>query len=223
MREEIVKIFIENVGPHLHDINSVAIVGGSLADPEIQELEKIKQLNLDCYGIDQGLIQLNLNLPFNNDAKYDLVICSQVLEHVYDVKIAIENLANLTRSNGFIWIACPASNRSHGSPHYYSAGYQPEMIINLLSLFSVKVLFFGKLGSKRLYFMTHALRIWPSKKELRHPIFAYDFGRRNENLVKKIIRFIYDLPGRFYSLLLTDELSSQVEFSTETFVFARKS
>jgi SAM-dependent methyltransferase len=222
MREKVVEIFIEKLTPYLNTINSVAIVGGDTTDPEIQELIKLKQINVDCYGIDQGLIHLDLNLPYNNKNKYDLVICSQVLEHLYDVKQAIENLTNLTNSSGYIWIGCPASNRSHGSPHYYSAGYQPEMIVNLLKLFSTKILFFGKLGSKRLYFMTHALRIWPSQKELKSPIFGYDINRRNENLAKRIIRFIYDFPGRFYSLFLSYSTTDQIEYATESYVFAAK-
>ena len=223
MREEVVKIFMENLIPHLSNINSVAIVGGDTTDPEIQNLLKEKQIVVDCYGIDEGLIQLNLNLPYSNRSKYDLVICSQVLEHLYDVRQAIENLANLTNSKGYIWIGCPASNRSHGSPNYYSAGYQPELIENLLNISFVKVLYSGKLGSKRLYFMTHALRIWPSQKELKRPISSYNFNRRNENFFKKIVRFVYDFPGRFYSLFLSSKLSDQIEYSTETYVFARKS
>ena len=222
MREKVVEIFIEKLTPYLNTINSVAIVGGDTTDPEIQELIKLKQINVDCYGIDQGLIHLDLNLPYNNKNKYDLVICSQVLEHLYDVKQAIENLTNLTNSGGYIWIGCPASNRSHGSPHYYSAGYQPEMIINLLKLFSTKILFSGKSGSKRLYFMTHALRIWPTQNELKRPIFDYDFGRRNENFAKKIIRFIYDFAGRFYSLFLSHKISNEIEYATESYVLATK-
>jgi len=222
MREEVVKMFIKYITPYLKAINTVAIVGGSTSDPEIQELIKLKQITADCYGIDQGLIKLDLNLPYNSITKYDLVICSQVLEHLYDVRQAIENLTKLTNNSGYIWIGCPASNRSHGSPHYYSAGYQPELIESLLNLFSSKVLHSGKLGSKRLYFMVHALRIWPSRSELRRPIFAYNFNRRNENTFKKFVRFIYDFPGRFYSLFLSYRLTSQVEYSTETYVFAHK-
>jgi SAM-dependent methyltransferase len=222
MREEVVKIFIKHIAPYLKAINSVAIVGGNTLDPEIQELIKLKRISVECYGIDEGLSYLDLNLPYNNKTKYDLVICSQVLEHLYDVRQAIENLTKLTKSSGYMWIGCPASNRSHGSPHYYSAGYQPELIENLLNVFSSKVLYSGKLGSKRLYFMTHALRVWPSYRELRRPIFAYNFNRRNENMFKKFIRFFYDFPGRFYSLFLPYKTTDQVEYATETYVFAGK-
>jgi hypothetical protein len=66
MREEVVKIFMENLVPHLSNINSVAIVGGDTTDPEIQNLLKKKQVVIDCFGIDEGLIQLDLNLPYSN-------------------------------------------------------------------------------------------------------------------------------------------------------------
>ena len=222
MRDEITKIFINEITPYLNEIKSIAVVGGSEKDPEAKILREMGKNSIDYYGIDPGMFQLNLNFPYRPEKKYDLVICSQVLEHIYDVKEGLQTLANLTLASGFLWIGCPASNRSHGSPHYFSAGYQPELIINLLKLFSVKSLTSGVLGSKRLYFMTHALRVWPSSRELRHPILNYNFNQRNENMIMKFIRFFYDLPARVYSASISAEKLTTIEYATETFVFGQK-
>ena len=61
MREIIVDIFKDKIFSNLDQINSVAIVGGGLLDPEVQALLKVKHLQVDCYGIDEGLIELDLN------------------------------------------------------------------------------------------------------------------------------------------------------------------
>ncbi len=222
MRDEITKIFINEITPYLSEIKSIAVVGGNEKDPEAKILIEMGMNSIDYYGIDPGLIQLNLNFPYRPVKNYDLVICSQVLEHIYDVKEGLQTLANLTSVGGFLWIGCPASNRSHGSPHYFSAGYQPELIINLLKLFSINSLTSGVLGNKRLYFMTHALRVWPSSRELRHPILNYNFNRRNEKIIMKFIRFFYDLPARVYSASISAQQLTTVEYATEAFVFGQK-
>jgi len=222
MREKITDIFFMEISPLLNKINSIAIVGGNKLDPESQILERAGFKNIDYYGIDPGLIKLDLNLAFTPNKKYDLVICSQVLEHIYDVKQGLENLANLTSTGGYLWIGCPASNRPHGSPFYFSAGYHTDLITNLLIYFSVNVVKSGFLGSKRLYFMTHALRIWPSTKELEHPILFYNFARRDELVITKFIRFFYDLPGRFYSCALSNKTTTTIDFATESWVLGKK-
>jgi hypothetical protein len=222
MRDEITKIFLTEISPYATEIKTVAVVGGSEKDPEAKILVEMGVDSIDYYGIDPGMTQLDLNFPYKPSKNYDLVICSQVLEHIFDVKQGLQTLANLTSIGGFLWIGCPASNRSHGSPHYFSAGYQPELIINLLKLSSVNSLSSGVLGSKRLYFMTHALRVWPSRRELKNPILSYDFNRRNEKIIMKFIRFFYDLPGRVYSTAISGQYLTTTEYATETYVFGQK-
>ena len=221
MREIIVDIFKDKIVPNLDQISSVAIVGGGLLDPEVQALLKIKHLEVDCYGIDGDLIELDLNYFQQINKLYDLVICSQVLEHLFDVKTALINLIHMTKPGKFLWIGCPASNRSHGSPEYYSAGYQPELIIRLIDVYCNSSSVGGVIGSQRQYFMTHALRIWPTKKELKNPLINYNFNRRQESVTKKIIRFLYDFPFRAYLYSLPCKPTSQVEYATETWVFTR--
>jgi len=224
MREIVVSVFLNSIEPYLANINSIAVVGGSKKDPEVVELEKTKKFIVKTYGIDDDCdFKLDLNLRNDNFLKHDLVLCSQVLEHLYDVKRAITNLVNLLEVNSLLWIACPASNRSHGSPDYYSAGYQPELIIKLAQEYNLDLIKFGKLGSKRLYFMTHALRVWPNQQELSSPIFKYDFNRFEGGKVKNFFRFLRDFPGRLFASFLSSKVNSQVEFATETFVLFQKS
>jgi len=222
MRTYITNLFFSEISPYLTGIKKVAIIGGSESDPEIKILTDNGNYEVVCYGIDGKSKYLDLNFPFISEEKYDLVICSQVLEHIYDVKQGIENLYNLTLKNGYIWVGCPASNRSHGSPNYYSAGYQSELIFNLFNLSPIKLIGRGELGSKRLYFFTHALRVWPSLRELQHPLTRYDFKRRKESFLFKFLRYFYDLTGRIYSLTLSHKIIKTVEYGTETWILVQK-
>lgn len=223
MREMVTAQFISILTPYLGMIKTVAIVGGDENDPEIIELQKVISFELKSYGIDNDLdFFIDLNLPNKVSAQYDLVICSQVLEHIYDVKMGIENLSKLMNSEGLLWLACPASNRSHGSPYYFSAGYQPELITNLAKLINLSEVDSGVTGTKRNYFFTHALRVWPNLEELDHPILKYDRNRFKGKKPLKFIRFIRDLPGRIYSCFVSNKICDEAEYATESWVLLKK-
>jgi SAM-dependent methyltransferase len=222
MRNFVVQEFLRTTRPFWSDIKTVVVVGGSQNDPEVVELRKHIEIEIQCYGIDDDDKYFDLNEEQQVETQFDLVICSQVLEHIWDLNRGISNLLKLTRSQGFLWIGCPASNRAHGSPNYYSAGYQPELISNLVFMRNSEVLKEGRLGSERVYFMTHALRVWPSEREWNHPILGYNFKRLEGSLLRKTARFVRDLPGRFYSLRYSKTMSDKVESATETFVLAKK-
>jgi SAM-dependent methyltransferase len=208
------------------DIKSVAIVGGSSREPELVALKEI-YLNLQetYFGIESNEIgiefyNLDLNEQSSNFGVFDLVICSQVLEHVWNFDVAIENLINLVRPNGgLLWINCPASNMVHGSPDYFSAGYSPEMLKKHLEFRNLTTINHGSFGSRRMYFFTHALNYWPTDFELAHPLISYrplrSYGR------KIIIESIRGFLGRTYSLLLPWKPDENLTFATESYILAK--
>jgi hypothetical protein len=65
-------------------VGSVAIVGGSLLDHEVFEIKRcFPDAVLTVYGIESGQHFMDLNLPAVEREKYDLVLCTNVLEHVW--------------------------------------------------------------------------------------------------------------------------------------------
>ncbi len=212
MRWQIVEIFGNLISQVSESLDSIALVGGHIFEPE---LEVLKYKDLTHYGVEfDSRVKtelFDLNISQIVDKNYDLVLCSQVLEHVYDVKQAIENLAKLVRQGGFLWIACPASNYAHGSPEYFSAGYTPELITNLLPLEDFEVIFAEKYGSERMYFYTHTLQRWPTQREYKFPL-RFKFSRY----------FFRDFFWRIIALFKSPKFDSELHHATETVVFARK-
>lgn len=207
-------------------VNSVAVVGGSPNEPELKIVKTIfPSASITFLGLEEpfgdiNFIQYDLNEIQNPIFKYDLVLCSQVLEHVWNVQTAMENLWKLlTPITGLLWVNCPASNMFHGSPHYFSAGYPPEMLEKLAVNNSLEILKIGSIGSRRMYFFTHALQYWPSKFELSHPIISYrplrSYGR---SIVTETIRGSL---GRLYAALLSNKTSSDLKYATETYLLAK--
>jgi SAM-dependent methyltransferase len=212
MRWHIVEIFRVKISEVTEKLDSIALVGGHIFEPELKVLQYDA---LTHYGVEfDPRVEtelFDLNIPQVTDKGYDLVLCSQVLEHVYDVKQAIENLAKLVRKGGYLWIACPASNYAHGSPEYFSAGYTPELITNLLPPEDFEFILAEKYGSERMYFYTHTLQRWPTQSEYYFPL-RFRFSRY----------FFRDLFWRIIALFKSPKFDSELHHATETVVFARK-
>jgi len=73
--------------------------------------ETVKSVGCDAYKY--SLFELNLN----SIGKFDLVIFSHVMEHLLDVKLAINILKNILNEDGFIYIECPNAMRYHEIIH----------------------------------------------------------------------------------------------------------
>jgi len=229
VRDYVVKYFSTAIAPFSDSISSIGVIGGYLHEPELNVFRE-KRIKIKTIGIDtENDFFLDLNYPIPKNARkeigmYDLILCSQVFEHLFDIKQAITNLYHLANVDGLIWIGFPSSNRAHGSPEYYSAGYQPELVTKLIQSMNLKmeILYTGVVGSKRYYFMNHALSVWPSTKELDKPILQYDFSRLPGPRYKDCLRFLRDVPGRAFATFVQNKVSDDVRWACESFVLARK-
>ncbi len=213
MRWKILEIYSECLKTINGPIGSLGVVGGHAREPELP-LTEYKSITF--YGIESdestNTKYLDLNLPQPNSSQHDLVLCSQVLEHVYDVKQAIENLGYLVSQGGYIWIACPTSNYPHGSPEFFSAGYTPELVARLLAAQGFQILHAEKYGSARMHFFTHTLQYWPTRA-------VYDCPLRF-----RISRYVFrDFFWRTLATFKSPKFNSNLHHATETVVFAQKS
>lgn len=220
---KILKNWIIENKPEIHNI---AVVGGSSFDPEFQFLHELYPLaNVHFLGIDNSAGDSNyyfLDLDkdsYSGNLKFDLVLCSQVLEHVWNLENAFRNLRMLMKTKGYLWINVPASNFPHGSPHYYSAGYHSDFLARNLEYRNFSICISKVFGSKRNYFITHILREWVPEQELRHPILKYSFKPGTFLGVSK--KYLFDLPGRLLSLFFPNATYENIDFATESVVLAQ--
>jgi SAM-dependent methyltransferase len=108
-------------------IESVAIVSGSLSEPELNLIRGQKNVTLFNFEEDPVLFDLNKDWSSAEWAKhhnaFDLVLCEQVLEHLIDPKQAVQNLSHLLKPGGLLHVTVPAINNSHGEPFFFYAGF----------------------------------------------------------------------------------------------------
>jgi 2-polyprenyl-3-methyl-5-hydroxy-6-metoxy-1,4-benzoquinol methylase len=105
----------------------VGVLGGGRDEPEIQALGTIdRKFNVRTIGLDASEIHLDLNsasLTDDSFEKFDFLLCSQVLEHVWNHNNFFINLNSLVKKGGLVWLSAPAVNHPHGSPDFYSPGF----------------------------------------------------------------------------------------------------
>ena len=80
-----------------------------------------------------------------------LVLCSQVLEHVWHFANFFDFL-ELFRANQTVFgMAARAAHRPHASPDFYCAGVTSKMIAKNSQVRGFRIVDHGQLGSERLY------------------------------------------------------------------------
>ncbi len=200
----------------------VAVVGGYRNEPEVVALELLGfKVDLTILGIEVDMLQLNLNEVPNNklDDEFDLVLCSQVWEHVWNHQNAFLNLLSLMRSGTYLWIACPASNRAHGSPDYFSAGFTSDYFKNNLQSLGLSIIAGGQVGSARNHRATHTLPVWLSVQEHRFPILNTFVNFKLYQRGFLVFRYLFrNLELQMFS----GKLTSEIRFATESWVLAQK-
>jgi SAM-dependent methyltransferase len=200
----------------------IGVVGGSKDEPELKMLVKLGYLiELCVIGIEyDSNLFLDLNLKNSNQiGKFDLILCSQVLEHVWNIENSFFNLVSMLEVGGSLWLSCPASNRFHGSPEFFSAGYSELFLRKHLTNHGLNVLNAGTLGSHRNYVATHWLDTWLTRRGHSLPLF---FAYENKPLLPRIalsIRFCF---RALYLSFLSPRITHNPRFATETWAFARR-
>ena len=73
-----------------------------------------------------------INIPVVNES-YDVVLCTEVLEHVPDPYLALKELSRIVKVDGQLIITAPFCSLTHFAPHHYSTGLSQYWFIKHLT------------------------------------------------------------------------------------------
>ena len=199
---------------------SVFVVGGSERDPEVAALRALEvPITVRCFGVDAESTWVDLNshpeLDRPDRSGADLVLCSQVLEHIWNHANAFQWLFSMVRSGGLLWLAAPASNRPHGSPDYFSAGFSDRYLAANATNHGFEVLDSGVLGSKRLYVSALTSESWLTRREHSSPVLGLLRRRPTRSTIRKLPSF---LRLQFWN----PRIRRDIRFATESWLLARR-
>ena len=222
-REVLMCFFFEEFKKlNLKKVNKVAIVGGTAHEPEISILRQLlPSFELSILGVDNladTFFDLNMTHSSHSE-KYDLILCSQVLEHIWSHGNAFIQLQKLLATDGYLWISCPASNRAHGSPDYFSAGFTSSFLANHAMQVNLNIQGSGSFGSKRNYFAVHLLDSWLTPNGHRWPIL---FCFEGKSYWKQIVLTLRYLPLILMLHFVSKKLTTSPRYSTESWMLAYK-
>lgn len=95
----------------------------------------------------------NTTAPSNS---FDVVILTEVLEHVPEPLRAIKELARVAKRGGHIIVTSPFTSGSHQQPYHFSSGYSPEFYQYAAKLYGLSV---SEIASQGDYFKLMAQEI----------------------------------------------------------------
>lgn len=89
---------------------------------------QVDVLDIDDYEGANIIHDLNIKIPERLEDKYDTILDFGTLEHIFDVKTAIENISLMSKKNGMILHVSPTNNFcGHGfyqfSPEFFNTVY----------------------------------------------------------------------------------------------------
>jgi 2-polyprenyl-3-methyl-5-hydroxy-6-metoxy-1,4-benzoquinol methylase len=79
-------------------------------------------------------------LDIDETIKYDLLLCTEVLEHVPDPVKCFAKLAKLLKPDGVMIITVPGSSWTHQAPYYFSSGLSPFWFNYHAKEFNLKII-----------------------------------------------------------------------------------
>ena len=78
-----------------------------------------------------------LDIP--EEIKYDVLICTEVLEHIPDIKSVFKKFKKLLKPKGDLLLTFPFASMYHQEPHFFSSGYSTYLIENLCKEFDMEI------------------------------------------------------------------------------------
>lgn len=210
------------VSKQLTSTRRIGFIGGERTDPELKILSNLgKPSAISIGNTPNSEIFLDLDLINTISGDFDLLICCNVIEHVWNHENFFANLNQLSSSNGYLWLVAPYSDFFHLSPNFYSAGFSPKYLSNMLELHGYSVIYSRLISSKRLYRMTHLLQEWPTFKQYYNPITGHLFKLRKMKF-KINFDFLKDLLLQILLTLDDKSINSDPKFGHTICMFAKK-
>ncbi|MCF6147392.1 MAG: methyltransferase domain-containing protein [Candidatus Kuenenia sp.] len=104
---------------------------------DFKKYEGIKLGNTTDYG-DIDYVSEITNIPAP-DNSFDVILCTEVLEHVPDPKDALREMSRILRPGGRMLITAPLGSGLHQLPYHYYGGFSPQWYKHFCQMFGLEI------------------------------------------------------------------------------------
>lgn len=111
-------------------------------------------------------------IPVRNSS-YDVVLCTEVLEHVLNPENAIKEISRITKKNGKLILTAPFCSLTHFAPYHYSSGFNRYFYKEILKKYKYKILEMSTNGNYFSYLQQETKRAPYVIRKYINPIIGY--------------------------------------------------
>ena len=158
----------------------------------------------DKFRREQGEKQHDIYSPIDAipmpDNEYDLVICSEVFEHIPEPIKAMGEIVRLCKPGGNILITAPFLSGIHQEPYHFYAGFSPFFYNYLKDKYELDIIAFKSQGDM---FLLQNHEIQRCLKNV-HPIIQSN--NQLHNTYNEMLEFLYN-----YTLHMSNLISPQLK------------
>ena len=142
--------FEKYIEKYQFNIDKLLVFSGD-KDPEIEYLNgRYRQiLNIE-YEKNPELYDLH-NLQINKHNNFDFVCLHQILEHLYNPVLCLENIKKYMAKGGYLYINVPICNPPHSEPFHFYTGYTLMGLLCIAKTAGFKILEAGQWGNKEYF------------------------------------------------------------------------
>jgi SAM-dependent methyltransferase len=149
----------------ISSVRALSINSGKDPEWEFISTEYIKHINYLDDLENHDLHQLNLD-----DYDFDFIMLGNVLDHVYNPVLCIQNLYKHLKPGGIIYTSVTVNSIPHETPHHYYTGITPTGLCSILIASGFRILSVGSWGNFDYIEKMHKNKKWPNYHELSKPI-----------------------------------------------------
>lgn len=109
---------------------------------------------------------------------FDMVIISQTLEHLYNPLLAIKNVFDITKKEGYVFTSAPTLNIPHMTPvHFFH--YTPMGFVVLFAQAGFEIVEMGQFGNRHYEQMLLNQHHWPDVYQIKNMANSTVINERN--------------------------------------------
>jgi SAM-dependent methyltransferase len=150
---------------------------------------------IGSYG-DIDIISSIDNIPVK-DQSFDVVLCTEVLEHVTDPIAAVKELSRVLKPGGRILITAPLGSGLHQRPYHYYGGYTPEWYDYFFAKFKLELVEIIANGGFFKHLAQECARVAWTFEQHRH-LHGERAGEIFQLFNETLPRYLYNLDEQCY-------------------------
>jgi 2-polyprenyl-3-methyl-5-hydroxy-6-metoxy-1,4-benzoquinol methylase len=125
------------------------------------------------------------------DNYFDCVVTFQVIEHIKDDALFLQEIRRILAPGGMLIVSTPNKQMSLSNNPWHVREYLPGCFAKLLEKYFSKIIKKGVFGDNAV------LEYYERNKEVVKGILRYDLFSFNKNMPKPLLRIVYDVANRY--------------------------